>query len=343
VNATEVAAVARLLKGAKHPLLILGGGLRDGADAVRVADHVGAALFTTFAGCGLVDAAHPLLYGTPARPGSAAVFGAADVIVAVGSELEENDFWRDEIGHTGTMVRIDIDPECLSDRHGAEVPVLADAGLFMAALAEATRGMTPATGWQPATVAATRARWKAEIDAERPGILVVADALQAVLPDDTMIFSDMTQFAYAAQQVWPMSRPGHWHHPTGFGTLGYALPAAIGGAVGRPGKPTLCIAGDYGFQYTIQELATAVELALPLPIILWDNGKLGEIEESMVQAQIAPNAVIQQNPDFLLLARAYGAHAAAPQTLTALQAAVVAALAADRPTLIRVTPGIAAG
>ena len=99
-------------------------------------------------------------------------------------------------------------------------------------------------------------------------------------------------------------------HPSGFGTLGYAPPAAIGGAVGRPGMATLATAGDYGFQCTVQELATAVELGLSLPILLWDNGKLGEIEDSMVRAQIAPNAVVQRNPDVLKLAEAYGARVA---------------------------------
>ena len=78
----------------------------------------------------------------------------------------------------------------------------------------------------------------------------------------------MTQFAYVAKEVWDMPYPYHWHHPTGFGTLGYALPAGIGGAVGRRGKPTAVIAGDYGFHYTMQELGVAVELGLPLPIIL---------------------------------------------------------------------------
>ena len=94
-----------------------------------------------------------------------------------------------------------------------------------------------------------------------------------------------------------MDRPGHWHHPFGFGTLGYALPAAIGGAIARRGRPTLAIAGDYGFHYTMQELGVAVELGLSLPILLWDNGKLGAIESSMVGAQIAPNAVVARNPD----------------------------------------------
>jgi acetolactate synthase-1/2/3 large subunit/5-guanidino-2-oxopentanoate decarboxylase len=151
----------------------------------------------------------------------------------------------------------------------------------------------------------------------------------------------MTQFAYVAKEVWDMAEPGLWHHPYGFGTLGYAMPAAIGGKVGLPDQPVVAIAGDYGLQYTIQELGTAVELGLPLPILVWDNGKLKEIEESMVRSQIAPNAVVARNPDFLRLAEAYGAHAVRPDTLSGLQAAVTAALAADRPTLIHMTPGMA--
>ncbi|MEO1797931.1 MAG: thiamine pyrophosphate-dependent enzyme, partial [Pseudomonadota bacterium] len=198
----------------------------------------------------------------------------------------------------------------------------------------------PRSRWRARDVAAHRTRWRAEVEAERPGILPVADALRACLPEGTMIYSDMTQFAYSSKEVWDMDRPGHWHHPTGFGTLGYALPAAIGGAVAREGKPTLAIAGDYGFQYTLQELGTAVELGLPLPIFLWDNGKLKEIEDSMVAAQIPPNAVVAQNPDFVALARAYGAYGVAPKTLSEMQEVTRAAFAADAPTLIYVTPDI---
>ena len=137
-----------------------------------------------------------------------------------------------------------------------------------------------------------------------------------------------------------MDRPGHWHHPYGFGTLGYALPAAIGGAIARRGQPTMAIAGDYGFHYTMQELGVAVELGLNLPILLWDNGKLGAIEASMVGAQIAPNAVVARNPDFCRLAEAFGAHSAAPADLEALQQAVLTAFEAEGPTLIYVTPEV---
>jgi 5-guanidino-2-oxopentanoate decarboxylase len=156
-----------------------------------------------------------------------------------------------------------------------------------------------------------------------------------------MIYSDMTQLAYTAKEVWDMDRPGHWHHPYGFGTLGYATPAAIGGAVARPGLPTMAIIGDYGFHYTMAELGVAVELSLPLPIILWDNTKLGEIEDSMVRAQIAPNAVIAHNPDFCKLAEAFGAYSAVPKSLAEMQEAVRAAFDADGPTLIYLTPDIA--
>ena len=116
--------------------------------------------------------------------------------------------------------------------------------------------------------------------------------------------------------------------------------SGIGGAMARRGKPTAVIAGDYGFHYTMQELGVAVELGLPLPIILWDNGKLKAIEDSMVRSQIAPNAVIARNPDFCKLAEAFGARSAEPGNLDEMQAAVRKAFTANGQTLIRITPEI---
>jgi acetolactate synthase-1/2/3 large subunit/5-guanidino-2-oxopentanoate decarboxylase len=248
------------------------------------------------------------------------------------------DIWRAELGHKAPLIRVDIDPEVLSSGPSARDAICGDAASFLTLLAGALTDPTPANGWTREEIAAHRARWRAEVEAERPGILPVADALRDVLPEETLIYSDMTQFAYAAKEVFPLARPGLWHHPYGFGTLGYALPAAIGGKIGAGHRPVIAVAGDYGFQYTIQELMVAVELRLSLPILLWDNGKLGEIEDSMVRAQIAPNAVIQQNPDFGKLAEAYGAATTAPRTLAAFRSVVTAALSHPGPTLIHVTP-----
>ncbi|WP_171098371.1 5-guanidino-2-oxopentanoate decarboxylase [Ruegeria sp. HKCCD7255] len=336
----DVAPVLSMLNIAQRPLFILGGGAKSNLWR-QILTQLGAACFTTYAGRGLVGSNYPLDFGAMLpRPGSAEVIASADLVVAVGTELAEVDLWRDALGHTAQLVRVDLDSEVLSDRHRATIKLQADAESFAHALWAVADQAKPSTGWSTDEVAHARARWRAEVDAERPGIVPVIDALREAMPADTMIYSDMTQFAYVAKEVWDMAVPYHWHHPTGFGTLGYALPAGIGGAVARREKPTAVIAGDYGFQYTLQELGTAVELGLSLPIILWDNGKLKEIEDSMVRGQIAPNAVIARNPDFGKLAEAYGALSARPTDLAALQIKVRSAFDAPVPTLIHVTPDI---
>jgi 5-guanidino-2-oxopentanoate decarboxylase len=340
----DVSRVAEMLSASKKPLFIFGGGARLASDVARdVVTACSAASFSTYAGRGIIGTNDPLHFGAwLAMPESADVIAQADLVIAVGTELAEVDIWRAHLGHTAPMIRIDLDPEVLGDPQRAEHPVQAEAGAFLSALLEAVHSMTPKTGWSAPDIAALRAGWRAQTDAARPGIVPLCDALRAAIPKDTMIYSDMTQFAYVAKEVWDMDRPGHWHHPYGFGTLGYATPAAIGGAIARKGQPTMAIIGDYGFHYTMQELGVAVELGLSLPIILWDNGKLGEIEDSMVRAQIAPNAVVARNPDFCKLAEAFGARAVAPQTIEALQEAVCAAFDADGPTLIYATPAITA-
>ncbi|WP_082182023.1 thiamine pyrophosphate-binding protein [Aestuariivita boseongensis] len=341
----DLEAVLRAVLGAEKPLFIFGGGARGAADAIpALLEMTGAASFTTYAGRGLVPEGTALSFGSYlARPDSDAVLAEADLVIVAGSELAEVDLWRDMPDLPGQMVRIDLDPQVLATARAGDLAVCADAGAFLSAMRIAipARAEDRTPRWSADRVADTRQRWAAEVAAERPGIPEVCAALKAVLPEGTMIYSDMTTFAYAAKELWDMARPGHWHHPTGFGTLGYALPAAIGGAVARKGLPTLAIAGDYGFQYTVQELAVAVELGLPLPILLWDNGKLGEIEASMIRAQIAPNAVDVRNPDFCALARAYGAHAAAPEDLAGVQASVTEALQANGPTVIHVPTDIA--
>jgi len=338
------APVAEAINRAKRPLFIFGGGAKPLAmdrEAIEIVGKTAAACFTTYAGRGVVPDAYPLNFGsTLARPDSTDIIASADLVIAVGTELAEVDLWRDHLGAAAKMIRIDLDASQLADAQQADIKVLANAEAFLFSLLPEVKDRQGYSGWKAGEVAAARARWRAETDAERPGIVPICDALHAGLPEDVMVYSDMTQFAYVAKEVWPMRYPVHWHHPYGFGTLGYALPAAIGGAVARKGLPTLCIAGDYGFQYTLPELGTAVELGLPLPILLWDNSKLKEIEDSMIRAQIAPNAVIAHNPDFGALARAYGAYAERPETLEELVKAVTEGFQADRPTLIHVTPGM---
>ncbi|WP_135501815.1 thiamine pyrophosphate-binding protein [Roseovarius aestuariivivens] len=339
----QVETAAEALKAARRPLFVFGGGACGAVQAARDVLRLSrASSFCTYAGRGIVAADDTLYFGAYlARPDSAAIFAQADLVLQVGTDMAEVDLWRDALGHTCETIHVNLDAEVLARGKGTDQRIHADSLEFLKALGGRLKDHVPQTTWFEEDVAKTRARWRAEVESERPGILPVLDALRDITPPETMIYSDMTQIAYTALETWPMDWPGHWHHPYGFGTLGYAVPAAIGGAVARPGLPTLAIAGDYGFQYTLQELGTAVELGLPLPIVVWDNAKLKEIEDAMVRAQIAPNAVVAQNPDFCALARAYGAHATLPGTLDEMRMAVRAAFEADRPTLIHVRPGLA--
>ena len=339
-------AVAMLLE-AQKPIFVFGGGAVAAADVVGDLMRMsGAASFTTYAGRGIVPVGMPLNFGaTLARGDTASIFAQADLVIAVGTELAEVDLWRSDLGHSCPMIRVDLDPSVLAQGKPDDLLIHGDAEAFLRAMAIAipARVDDRAPCWDREMVVACKARWRAETDAERPGIVPICDALRASVPEDTMFFSDMTQFAYVAKEVWDMPRPAHWHHPFGFGTLGYALPAAIGGKIGVGDQPIVAIAGDYGFQYTLQELGVAVELELCLPIILWDNGKLKEIEDSMVHSQIAPNAVIAKNPDFCKLAEAYGAASAKPASLEELASEMKKALTRVGPTLIHVTPDVLGG
>ena len=342
-DAYAVRKAAKALTDAQRPIMVLGGGATVGASLYpKLAAKTGAAVFCTYAGRGIMPGDHPLYLGSTLASGAAAgLLAKADLLVVVGSELAEVDIWRDALGHTCPVIRVDVDPTHFTgERQQGDMQVLSDAYPFMEAVLDEVADAPERSKWKSDEVTQYRQLCRAQLEADRPGILSVCDALQNCLPERTMIYSDMTQFAYAAKEVWDMDHPDHWHHPYGFGTLGYATPAAIGGAVARRGLPTMAIIGDYGFHYTCQELGVAVELGLSLPIVLWDNGKLGEIEDSMVRAQIAPNAVVAHNPDFCKLAEAFGARAVAPDTLADMQAAVVEAFSADGPTLIYLTPEI---
>ncbi len=338
----DVAAAAEWLLGARRPLFVFGGGATEGFEAARKLTRLmRAATMCTYAGRGIIAPDYPLNYDAClAQTDSVAELAKADLVLCIGTELSETDLWRDHLGHTAPMIRVDLDAHSLADDHVADLPVMGDAAQFLSDLCDLVEGHNVTTDWTADEVSAAKSAFHAVTDAARQGIAPICAAMADALPKGTLFYSDMTQFAYVSKELFPLDRPNLWHHPYGFGTLGYGLPAAIGGKIGRPNTPVVAIAGDYGFHYTMQELGVAVELGLSLPIILWDNGKLKEIEDSMIASQIAPNAVVAQNPDFCALALAFGANATAPNTLADFQQALKDALKADGPTLIYVTPRI---
>jgi 5-guanidino-2-oxopentanoate decarboxylase len=326
-----LAEAAKKLSAAKHPVILLGGGaLHAGPAAIAVAEKLGAPILTTTAGKGAVRADHPLCLGyCLAREAGQSLLAKSDAILCAGSELSETDFWRSDFIISNNLIRIDIDVASLTRPHAAEIAILGDA---RAALEGIASELKVARATKPPTLTTD------EGDSLRKILVKVLAVIRDSLPEETVVASDMTQIAYAANEFFPIHRPRTWLHPVGFGTLGFALPAGIGAKFGVGEMPVAVMIGDYGIQYTINELGTAAEHKLPLVILMWNNDALGAIRDDMVNKGIQPNAVTLQNPDFQALAKAYGCFAERPASLKALAAAIKAALKGDGPTLIEMTP-----
>ncbi|MBX6386182.1 MAG: 5-guanidino-2-oxopentanoate decarboxylase [Microbispora sp.] len=340
-------AAARLLRVARRPGFVLGGGAqcpgeRRGGDgqspvgrlAMRLAERLGAPVVTTVNGKGTVPESHPLALGTTLH--LAAVrrwLAACDVVLAVGTELGPADLWEDAFTLSGRLVRIDVDPGQMYGDHVADVAIVADAELAMRGLAERLdrRGAVP---W-PRRARDPGVGYKAELDELTRRWSGQLAALRRAMPPETVVVGDNSMFVYHGALVgMPVDPPGRFLFPTGFGTLGFALPAAIGAKLGRPDLPVVALAGDGAFQFSLQELATAVELELSLPIVISVNGGFGQIREEMRQRGMRPVAVDLHAPDFPALAAAYGARGCAVKTPGELEDAVAEALRVPVPTVI---------
>lgn len=337
-RAALVENARQLLEKGEKPLILLGGGAIaiDRGDIVHLAESLGAAVVTTTAGKGIFPESHVLsLGGNLALEQVQRFVGAADVVLILGSELAETDWWADRLPDmAGRTIRVDIAENQLSVNHRPDLCIHADASAFVKALGSIDNGQSGER--QLVAIEAVRTDVASRWSPLARKHIAVLDVIRANLPEDAVIATDMTQIAYTGNAAFPVDRPRCWLHPVGFGTLGYALPAAIGAKLAAPGRACLALAGDYGFQFTLPEIAVAVELGLPLPILLWNNDGLGQIHLGMVERDIPPVGVHARNPDFLALARAYGAEAVRVDNLESLADMLATALAAKGPTLIEI-------
>jgi 5-guanidino-2-oxopentanoate decarboxylase len=332
--------VQRLLARARRPMFIAGGGARAaGAPLRQLVEAHDAYLVTTVAGKGVLAESHPASLGAslPFAPAQELV-AAADVVVAAGTELSETDIYTTtRLAVNGSLVRIDTDEHKLRDHYAAALTLQGDAATTLQQLA-LCEDRAPRSGWRTALGAGAvhRARIDAQREASWRPALAVLRSLRAILSADGVVFTDMTQIAYLGNYAFPVDRPGVWFHPSGYGALGYALPAAIGARIAQPQRPVVALAGDFGAQFTLQDLMTAVELELTVPFIIWNNDALGQIRDDMQAAGIAPIGVVGRNPDFVALAQACGASGARIPDAASLEAELASALARRGPTLLEV-------
>jgi thiamine pyrophosphate-dependent acetolactate synthase large subunit-like protein len=333
-----LARAARLLDAAERPVIIAGGGAVGAEEPLRaIAERLGAPVILTIAAKGMLPETHPLcLGGTLPDRNTQQLLEMADLVLAVGTELAETECWVETLP-LGRMIRIDIDESQIAkSAYPAEEGIVSDAGPALDGLLRRLGGGNR-PGGLAGKVPAVRSTIAAGTRPLRRKHLTLLETVREAVPVETAIMTDMTQIAYSGNQRHPSARPRTWHHPNGFGTLGWALPAAIGAKLARPDLPVLPIIGDAGILFTVQELSTAANLKLPLPILLWNNDGLGQIRDDMIERKIPEIGVTpEQNPDYQMLAAAFGCHALRPRNLREVAEALRAALDADRPTLIEV-------
>lgn len=327
-----VDAAATLLSQSLRPVILAGGGA--GGDIRALAEALDAPVVMTVNGRGHLPPGHPLAVNlSPSYTSTRALIAQADVVLALGTELGPTDYDMYEDGGfaiPGTLIRCDIDPAQV--QRGA-VPSLVLIGDASAAAAMLRAQIVPGDrdGARRAAQAA------AGLDALPPatrGDLRMLDMVRDTLPD-ALIVGDSTQLVYSGNIAFAAARPGsYWNSATGFGTLGYGLPAAIGARIGAPGRPVVALVGDGGLQFSIAELTSATEAQTPLIVLLHDNKGYGEIKSYMMSQNIPPLGVDLFTPDFAMIAQACGWNVARLKRPQDVAPALRDAAAAADPTML---------
>ena len=166
-----------------------------------------------------------------------------------------------------------------------------------------------------------------------PAIAALIDTLRGALPDDAIVVCDQTGLTYWMEYRFPVLLPRTFLYPTGSATLGYAVPAAIGAKVARPDRAVVAVAGDGGFMYSVNELATAVKYRLPIVFLVVNDERFGAIRWLQERLFGRSGETELANPDFVALARAFGCRGERIDP-DGLAAAIARALTADGPTVL---------
>ncbi|MEH6586505.1 MAG: 5-guanidino-2-oxopentanoate decarboxylase [Halioglobus sp.] len=326
---------AALLQSAKRPVLALGGGSADAAASIRqLVDLLDAPVTLTHNAKGVLPPQHPLLVASsPSYEPVRELYRQADVVLGIGTEFSETDydfFFDGGFSLGGSLIRIDIDGAQLSRNAKPEVAIRADAELAVQALLPLLQPVKRQGSERAAAI-------NAQLQPLHPGdYQTFLDSLQRALPG-AAVMGDSTQPAYFAAAQYHAPEPRRFASAaTGYGTLGYALPAAFGARLGLPDTPVIALIGDGGLQFTINELSTAVEAELSVAVVVWNNERYEMIAQNFESAGMKPIACDIHTPDFLAIAKGYGCRAVRATSLSQLEEALVASVEFAVPTLIEV-------
>jgi acetolactate synthase-1/2/3 large subunit len=318
-----VERAAALIATAERPLIIAGHGvILSGAYAElrALAERTGIPVITTLLGISAFPESHPLSLGLPGMHGRAEVnraIHASDVLIAVGMRFDDRVTGNiSQFAPHARIIHIDIDPSEMGKVLMPAIPIVADASVALGAVLERA---APAQhdGWQ-ATIQSWRreAEQKEQLPSAAPeqsgeyGLPQPGDILAAIrraTRGRALIVTDVGQHQMWAARFYGFDQPNSHLTSGGLGTMGFALPAAMGAALGRPDEPIWVVAGDGGIQMNIQELATVAEHKLPIKVAIFNNGYLGMVrqwQEFFHQRNYSETRI--SGPDYTRLAEAYG-------------------------------------
>jgi acetolactate synthase I/II/III large subunit len=331
-----VRRAAELILQAHRPVIYAGGGILKAraAEALRVlAERTGIPVVTTLMGRGAFPDSHPLCLGMPGMHGNYTAVTSmqrSDLLVALGSRFDDRVTGKIAAFAPGAkVIHVDIDPAEIGKVRRPDVGIAGDCRVVIEELIAALDGLglgaatSPAQPGSPAADRPDLAPWLAQLrawqeefpltyDRNAEDVLkpqLVVETLRDLTPDDTIVASGVGQHQMWASQYWRFDHPYTWVNSGGAGTMGFAVPAAIGAKVGRPDKMVWAIDGDGCFQMTAQELVTASAERIPVKVAILNNAYLGMVrqwqelfyEERYSEVYLSPDL-----PDYVKWAEAMG-------------------------------------
>lgn len=329
-------AIAQLSCGARTLIIAGGGAQRAAAGITLLAERLGAPVMMTTNGKGILPDGHPL--GAPVYLGAPAAqqaVASAELILAIGTEIGPTDFGKILSGRKPQgvrLIRCDLDPQQLVRGWAPDVPALGDARDFVervvSGLGDRVTRRTDGEEW----AGAVRGEVRSAMAPGARAALLAVEILRDSGPD-VVIAGDSTQPVYAACAALAARRPGEFFcSATGYGTLGYGLPAAIGAALAASAtRRIFALIGDGGLQFTLPEMGAAIDAGVSVTMILWNNSGYGEIKDYMNGAGIEPLGVDIHTPDFAMLSKGYGWEHVRADSPDALRQAVAGSAGAAEP------------
>jgi acetolactate synthase-1/2/3 large subunit len=331
-HSRQVREAARMITEAKRPVLYVGGGVIK-ADASKelkeLAELTGAPVVTTLMARGAFPDSHPLHLGMPGMHGTVAAVGAlqrADLIVALGARFDDRVTGRlDSFAPDARIVHADIDPAEISKNRRADVPIVGDCKevineLIAAVTTDHEHGLKGDHAEWWTTLDQWRTKYPlgyVEFDDGSLAPQYVIERIGKLAGPDAVYLAGVGQHQMWAAQFISYEKPRTWINSGGAGTMGFAVPAAMGAKVGLPEATVWAIDGDGCFQMTNQELATCAIEGIPVKIAIINNGNLGMVRqwqtlfynERYSNTNLGDKKTEVQGtriPDFVKLAEAYG-------------------------------------